>query len=228
MKPIAILEHGHHIPPGRLGDVLAEANVPVLRVPLWAGAALPHLDDVGAVVSLGGLQGAYETHYPYLRAEKAWLADAARRELAVLGICLGSQLLADALGGRAFRAPAVEAAVIELDMTDAGRSDPVFSELTGPVLTMHQDTWEPPPKAAVLAVTDDFPQAFRLGSVLAIQPHPEATVGIVDRWMEEGSDTWLAERGGDPDSLMADLRTAEDDTGEAARRFFAAWLEEST
>lgn len=228
MKPIAIVEHGHHIPPGRLGDVLAGAGVPVLRVPVWAGGALPDLGDVSAVVSLGGLQGAYQRRYPLLAAEKAWLAEAARRDLPVLGICLGSQLLADALGGRAFRAPAAEAAVIALEMTDAGRADPVFSELTGPVLTMHQDTWDPPDGAAVLAATEDFPQAFRLGSVLAVQPHPEAGAGIVTRWMDEGSDVWLLERGGDAEVLLEELWAVEEDAAAGAERFFAAWLEEST
>ena len=117
------------------------------------------------IVSLGGLMGAYEDErYPWLRAEKRLLADAVSADVPVLGLCLGCQMLADALGGRAYRAPTPELGMLEVDLTDAGRVDPVLRHLDVPVPVWHSDTWELPPGGELLASTPAHPHAFRLGS----------------------------------------------------------------
>lgn len=224
MKPVAALLHGHNIPLGHLGDVLDAAAIPVIEVPLYSGATIPDLDAVSAVVVLGGKMGAYdEAIYPYLRDEKEVVREAARRQMPVLGICLGGQLAADALGGRAFLAPEPEVEVLEVTLTDAGREDPVARHLDGPVLVWHQDTWDLPPNATELARSPKYPMAFRLGTVLGIQPHPEASPEIAKAWADSHPD-WLADRGFDAESLLGSVEEQRDACRLVAEAFFGAWV----
>ncbi len=225
MKPIAVLRHGHDIPLGRLGDVLDAAAMAVIEVPLYSGATIPELDALSAVVVLGGKMGAYdEAIYPYLRDEKELVREAARRQMPVLGVCLGGQLAADALGGEAFLAPQPEVEVLEVTLTDAGREDPVARHLDGPVLVWHQDTWEPPPAATELARSPRYPMAFRLGTVLGIQPHPEASPEIAKGWVDSHPD-WLADHGFDGEMLLGSVEKQRHASRLVAEAFFGAWVE---
>jgi GMP synthase (glutamine-hydrolysing) len=224
MKPVAAIRHGHDIPLGYLGDVLAEAALPVVEVPLFSGAALPDVDDVSAVVCLGGVMGAYdEATYPYLRDEKELVREAARRQMPVLGICLGSQLAAEALGGRAFVATEPEVGVTTVTLTPEGENDPVAKHLDGPVLVWHQDTWELPPGAVELARSATNPMAFRLGSVVGVQPHPEASPEIATEWAE-AHPSWLEARGFDVASLLGALEQHRAASRRVASAFFGAWV----
>ncbi len=225
MKPIAILRHGADIPAGYLGDAIAAAGVPAETVPLYAGAPLPAVGDVSAVVSLGGVMGAYETdRYPFLAAEKGFLREAVEAGVPVLGVCLGCQLLADALGGRAYRAEEIELGYMEVRRTDAGTADPVVRELDGPTLVWHQDTWDPPPGAELLAETDVYPQAFRAGTALGIQPHPEATPAIARVWAATEGLDHFDRAGVDRDDLLAALDGGEAAAAAMAKRLFGGWL----
>jgi GMP synthase (glutamine-hydrolysing) len=228
VKPVAAIRHGHDIPLGYLGDVLDAASIPVLEVPLFAGAGLPDLDDVSAVVCLGGEMGAYdEAIYPYLRDEKAMIRDAARRQMPVLGVCLGGQLAAAALGGRAFLAAEPEVGVTTVTLTDDGAADPVTRQLDGPVLVWHQDTWELPSGAVELARSATNPMAFRLGSVLGIQPHPEASPEIVRGWAA-AHPSWLDERGFDAVALLDAVEHHREASRVVADAFFGAWVTQLT
>lgn len=225
MLPIAVLRHGPDIPAGLLGDALAAAGVPVETVPLYAGAPLPAVGECAAVVSLGGVMGAYDAdRYPFLDAERRFLREAVDAGLPVLGICLGCQLLADALGGRAYRAPQIELGYLEVRRTAAGAVDPVVGELDGPTLVWHQDTWDLPPGAELLAETDAYPQAFRLGTAVGIQPHPEATPEIARRWAAtEGLDHF--ERAGvEAERLLGAMNAGEPAAAAMAKRLFGGWL----
>lgn len=225
MKPVLVLRHGNDIPLGYLGDSLADGGVPVAEVPLFAGALVPESLDWTAIVSLGGLMGAYDVAaFPYLVAEKRLLARAAAAQVPVLGVCLGCQLLADSLGGRAFLAPKAEAAVTRLQLTEAGVTDPVLSHLKGPVAVWHQDTFEIPPTAELLAHSELYPQAFREGTALGIQPHPEASPEILKEWLNNGGRSWLGERGVDGDSLLAEAEGHRAESEAVARALFDAWV----
>ncbi|MDH3729512.1 MAG: type 1 glutamine amidotransferase [Acidimicrobiia bacterium] len=224
MKPIAVLRHGPDIPLGHLGDVLDAASIAAIEVPLYSGATLPDLDSVSAVVVLGGQMGAYdEAIFPYLRDEKELIREAARRQMPVLGVCLGGQLAADALGGKAFLAPEPEVEVLDVTLTEAGRDDPVARYLDGPVLVWHQDTWEMPPGATELARSSKYPMAFRHGTVLGIQPHPEASPEIAKGWVDSHPD-WLASRGFDAEALLDVAEQNRQESRLVAEGFFGAWL----
>lgn len=226
MKRVLVLMHGYDIPAGYLGDVLADGGVPTETVPLYAGATMPDHLDWSAVVSLGGLMGAYEEErYAYLREEKRYLRDAVAADVPVLGICLGCQLLADTLGGRAYRAPASEMIVDTVSLTPRGAEDSVVSKLDGPTLIWHQDTWDLPPDGDLLAETR-YPQAFRKGSALGIQAHPEVSPDIVKGWMDHWGREWLAERGHDADELLSAVETSRDESERVGRDVFEAWVAE--
>lgn len=170
--------------------------------------------------------GAYEDdRHQWMGPEKAWLASLVDDEVPVLGICLGSQLLASALGGKAYFSSKPEADVIDLELTEDGEADPLMAALGRRVFSLHQDTFELPPGAVLLARSNLYPQAFRLGSALAIQFHPDADLDLAKRW---GKEDWslLPKAGIDYDSYCDHLEDADLELEANSRAFFRAWLEE--
>jgi GMP synthase (glutamine-hydrolysing) len=171
--------------------------------------------------------GAYEeSEHGFLAPEKELLRHAVAGNVPVLGICLGCQLLADALGGRAYAAGEMEVMFAPLQLIGPGNADPVVRMLAEPVLSFHGDTWDPPPGSTVLAVSARFPHAFRLGSALGIQPHPEISSSIARRWFARFSEEKLEASGVDRDTVLAEMAAAEAANAERGTRLFAAWLAE--
>jgi GMP synthase (glutamine-hydrolysing) len=223
MDPILVIENDAHDPLGHLGDVLEERNVTAEVVRPGSGEAIPSLEGYSAVVVLGGEQGAYESElHPHLADEMQLIRDAVASDVPLLGICLGAQLVAHALGGRAYLAERPEVAVMQPTLTAEGAQDPLAPHLVKPTLVFHQDSFEVPPGARTLAVSDRFPQVFRCGSALAIQPHPEVRIEDVEHWIAASD---IPERAGvDADALLDDMRSKVDRNDAAA--LFEAWLAE--
>jgi GMP synthase (glutamine-hydrolysing) len=141
--------------------------------------------DPDLLVVLGGPIGAYEEQlYPYLADEIAFIARRLAAAHPTLGICLGAQLMARALGARVYPGPAKEIGWKPLSLTGAGRD--VMGPLAGlPVLHWHGDIFDLPEGAVNLASTNVCPhQAFQVGShALAFQFHPEAQSPGFERWL---------------------------------------------
>lgn len=222
-----VLRHDADAGPGYLGDALEEAGLAALEVDLAAGAELPGGSRWAGVVSLGGSMGAYEEdRYPWLAAEKRLLAGAVEAGIPILGICLGCQLLADALGGRAYPAGGREVGLLQPALTPEGRADPVVRHLDGPVPVSHADTWDLPAGAVLLAVSDRYRHAFRLGPALGLQPHIEVAPDAFARWVREKPREALLRDGIDPEGAIAVVRANAAAQRALAGRLFGAWAAE--
>lgn len=225
-EAIAIIQHHPRTRPGWLADVLGDR--PVQRIQVHDGHPLPEPKACGGIVILGGPMGAYEeSAYPFLAAEKALIREAVDSGVPVLGICLGAQLIADAFGGKARPGQhGLEAGFVDVHYTDAGAADPVTGGLSRSVLSWHQDTFDLPAGATLLARSEKYLQAFRLGSALAIQFHPEAPTELVEIWAKQDRDRLRAE-GLSLEAILEEARRREDDRRTEAIAAFRAWLSET-
>lgn len=132
---------------------------------------------------------------PYLHKEQELIQDAIKNDVPVLGICLGSQLIAQAAGGRVFKGARKEIGLFEVSLSDEGKRG-LFSGLESPmrVFQWHGDTYELPMDAKVLAYSDLYPQAFKIGSAYGVQFHLEIDRPMVESWIKEYDSEIRAEK----------------------------------
>lgn len=184
MKVYAI-QHLATEPLGLIGEALAARGVGADYIHVYAGEAVPpSLGDAAGLVVMGGPMGVYEQDaYPFLGHELRLIDSALRDGKPVLGVCLGSQLLAAALGATVRKAERKEIGWFPVSLTEAGRQDPLF-EHVAPSFTAyhwHGDIFDLPPGALHLASSEQTAyQAFRFGAnVYGLLFHLEATPRIV-------------------------------------------------
>lgn len=208
---IAIVENSRNTHYGQVGVALAEAgNLTDVYRP-YLGGPLPGTDDRHAgIVVFGGDQSAMaDDQHPYLadlaRLMRGW-GEAGR---AVLGICLGSQILARGYGGRNQLGGATEYGWTEVRLTDQGRDDPVLGMVPPAFRSFqwHDDTFSLPPGALHLAVGQRVAhQAFRMAPrVYGMQFHFEANRSVVTRWTDETPGNPPRTDRGDPSRLAGGL-----------------------
>lgn len=224
MSPrILVVEHQASCPPALFGEWLAEAGARLDVCRPWAGEALPDLTAYDGVLVLGGEMGAHddEAHH-WLAPLKQRLRDAAGAGVPVLGICLGHQLLAVALGGDVARNPRGQAVgLLAQGWTPAAAEDPLT---TGLPLGTRAIQWNNdvvtalPPGSSVLARSADGDvQAVRYApSAWGVQSHPEADVEVVRAWAE-GDRADHLERGIDQEAVLAAIDGARSELDEAWR-----------
>jgi GMP synthase-like glutamine amidotransferase len=147
-------------------------------------AALPGIGQYDALIFLGGPMSVNDD-LPFLRVETEFIRQAVARRQPILGICLGAQLIARALGAAVRRNPVKEIGWYRLACTEAAAGDPLFRELNAEtVFHWHGETFDLPPGAELLASSDLCRnQAYRIGErVYAMQFHLEVTPEIVADW----------------------------------------------
>lgn len=149
----------------------------------------PQLEGYDALVILGGPMNLDQRHeYRHLSHEIDMIGTALEQDIPVLGICLGAQLIAAALGATIRRNPVKEIGWYDLCLTEPGKRDPVLAPLKEcqKIFQWHGDTFEIPKDAVHLAKTTDCPhQAFRYGDkVYAFQFHPEVDEAMIHRWLK--------------------------------------------
>ena len=184
-------------------------------------------EQADLLVVPGGPVGVSEDHlYPFLVAEQAVLRARLAAGRPTLGICLGAQLMAAALGARVAPGPAKEIGWAPVTLTEAGRDGPL-RHLDGiPVLHWHGDALDLPPGARCLAATSLCAnQAFALGRhALGFQFHPEADGGGFERWLIGHAVEIAGVSGLSVPALRADARRFGPAAGAAGQRCLAEWL----
>jgi GMP synthase-like glutamine amidotransferase len=148
-----------------------------------------------AIVILGGPMAVYD-NIPYLQKEQELIRNAMRNDTPVLGICLGSQLIAQAAGGRVYKGRKKEIGWYNVYLTPASSND-IFRGFTDKMIRIfqwHGDTYDLPANAKILAYSDLYPQAFRIGSAVGVQFHFEVDEPLIQTWMMEYSADLIAEK----------------------------------
>ena len=217
------ITHGEDAGPELFGPLVAEAGH---RRDDWSferGTAPPPLDDYDAVIVFGGfMHPDQDDLFPWLPAETDWLRDLLERQVPTLGVCLGSQLLAQAAGASVGRLAEPEIGWSEIEQTDAGAADPVFSALPARFegLIWHHYAHDLPDGAVALAHSAASLQAFRLGDACwGVQFHPEVTEPQLGRWIARVGDPPP-----DPERLRAETRARISGWNELGRRLCRSFL----
>jgi GMP synthase (glutamine-hydrolysing) len=200
---ILVVRHADGGDPGVFAERAAAGGHELLFCAPHAGDALPAPGGFEAVVVLGGSANVSEGH-AYLHEEISFLG---ALDVPVLGVCLGAQLLARSAGAGVMRSSQPEIGWSEVQLTDAGRDDPLLSALPERFVAYqwHSYTFESP--AAPLAQSAVCPQAFRLGEhAWGVQFHPEVTASALEEWFSDyRSDPDAVRLGFDPDAARAEL-----------------------
>lgn len=184
---VAIVENTRITHHGQVGVALHEAAAKIDLYKPWADQRLPDPGRFDALVVFGGEQSARDDHsHPYLSALARLMHVAGKEGKAVLGICLGSQLLARGLGAENHLGTAPEFGWCEVALTDDGRADPVLSHLPDrfPIFQWHSDTFTLPQGSTRLAGSDVAQnQCFRINrATYGMQFHFEASRAVVADW----------------------------------------------
>ncbi len=208
---IVVLQHGASTGALRLGATLRDHGHRLRVVALHEGEPVPaDLDDVDGVVTTGGRQSPLDDH-EWIEPEMQYLRAAHEAGLSVIGICLGCQLLARALGGEVNKMDGgVELGWQEVSLTPVGAEDPLHAGIGWTSLQLHWHSYQVaqvPPGARVLAKSQRCPvQAWALGPrTYGFQYHPEVYPETIETWAaEEPQD--LDEAGIKADLLRAQTR----------------------
>lgn len=189
MRKILVFQHVAHELLGTLNPLLKDSGFRIRYVNFDRDpAARPSLDGYFGLVVLGGPMSVDQVDlYPFLAVEVELVAEALQRGMPVLGICLGAQLLARALGADVRPHHSKEIGWYQINPTAAGADDPVFAGMsdTEHIFQWHGDTFDIPSGAVHLASSPDCEnQAFRYGdTAYGFQFHLEVDRPMVERWL---------------------------------------------
>jgi GMP synthase (glutamine-hydrolysing) len=229
---VAIIENTSVTHHGQVGVALHEAAARITQFRPWADGGLPEQQDFDALISFGGEQSAIsDQSHPYLPDLARRMRAFSEAGKAVLGICLGAQVLARGFGAQNFLGTAPEFGWRQVTLTGAAAGDPVLSALPQdfPIFEWHADTFTLPEGAVHLAQSPvTAQQAFRIGrATYGMQFHFEASRAMVADWarmfpdlIEAASPGWHSSH----KDQAASLGVAADAHGLAMARGFVALI----
>ncbi|MDA1026397.1 MAG: type 1 glutamine amidotransferase [Planctomycetota bacterium] len=223
--PIIVIQHSETSSAAIIGDAIVRHGLRIRTIRVAAGEALPSdLDGIDGIISMGGSHSANDDRLPWIDQELALLKAACAAQLPVLGVCLGAQLLARALGGTVSKMSGTPSVgLCRIDLTTAGWDDPLFRGLPwyGSWPSWHEEEIsELPPDARVLAKSEDCGvEAFAHGIfAYGVQFHPEWTADRVGELCDDPSEH-LADADFDYAAVKAVARDEADSIDRMARRF---------
>ena len=182
---IAVIQNDPKVLPGLVMKAVRRAGLPTRCIDAHGGEPLPETEALTGAVVLGGTMCALdEGRHPFLRGVRGFMARALRTGLPLLGICLGGQILAEVAGGRVYRNRHGEKGIRQIQCT--GPPTALFQGIGEAFIAFHwhDDSFDPPPGAPVLARTAACPhQAFQAAPrAFGLQFHPEVTPEIAAVW----------------------------------------------
>lgn len=211
MLPVVCVRNQPSAPLGIIEDVLRERDLSYLYCDAWSSEVWPEPRDLSALIVLGGEMNvdALDRHR-FLSKARDLVRATMDHGLPVLGVCLGAQMLARALGAEVNPSPVREIGFGHVFPTAAGEKDPVLSGFTEdvPVFQWHEDAFELPAGAELLHTGAEVPnQSFRAGRAYGVQFHFEVTMSEIVAWADETDPDELADVWGTtPDLLIEDAR----------------------
>ncbi len=231
---ILVFQHVPYEPLGTLDPLLKAAGFRIRYVNFGRDPhQRPTPDKYAALIVLGGPMNAHQIDtYPNLATEVDVIREAVDSGMSVLGICLGAQLLAKALGGRVSRNAEREIGWYDVELTEAGESDPVISSFatTQRVFQWHEDGISLPDGAVHLASSPASEvQAFRYGEhAYGFQFHLEVDASLVERWLTvPANQPMLAAEAGRVDPGVVRQQTAHwiGDLEALSQATFSRWID---
>ncbi len=191
MRRVLVFQHVAHEILGTLNPLLKQQRFRIRYVNFdRSPEERPSTEKYDGLVVLGGWMGVYEAdRYQHIKVECQLIERALERKIPVLGICLGSQILAHVLGAPVRKHTEREAGWHEIELTDAGRADPLLTHVQAKesIFQMHGDTFDMPVGAVHLARSKlCASQAFRYGdNAYGLQFHLEVDQGMINRYLSQ-------------------------------------------
>ncbi|OGW85481.1 MAG: hypothetical protein A3C35_05850 [Omnitrophica bacterium RIFCSPHIGHO2_02_FULL_46_11] len=214
MKKALVFRHVSHEGLGTLESFLKRSKIAIEYCDLFSNQPVPKSSaGYDFIISMGGPMNVDETdRFPFLLAERKFISEAIQSGKPVLGICLGAQMIARALGASVYLGTQKEIGWYSIQLTEAGQKDHAFQGITGShptVFQWHGDTFDLPYGAMLLASSDLFPhQAFQFkGIAYAFQFHIEMTREMILDWLTKGEEEFKSKRaaGISKDAIIRDI-----------------------
>ena len=171
---------------GTLEGLLRSERYSIYKVQASQDPIPKSAKEFSAIIILGGPMSVYD-EIKYLNEEQGLIRDAIQEKIPTLGICLGSQLIAGAIGGTVQKGIKKEIGWHRVSLTEKGLISLFkgLSETHFRVFQWHGDTYTLPPKSEILAYSNLYPQAFRYGTAYGLQFHLEVTTDMIRSWLKE-------------------------------------------
>lgn len=230
MPNIAVLQHVECETLGMMENIFRENNIDFSYIQTFNGDTIPvDLDDFNALIIMGGPMGVYEyDKFPFISDEITLVKNCLQTKKPILGICLGSQLLASALGSDIVPGPAKEIGWYKIHLDNQSNNDPLFHDFDDSFTAFlwHGDIFDLPPDATKLASSDLTDcQAFKFGTnAYGLLFHLETTrqiaLNMVDKFKDE-----IKEQNITDDSLLDNLDNRIANLSNIGNIVFTRWIE---